>query len=381
MKNLLVHAWSITKFEEKYYIPFTHWVYLHEMFQQFESITLISPTRVITERAPNGLVELSFSNLSVVELGYSRGYISAIKNFFQYVNAYRNAKDYSVSYVRFPVPFGWLQKVFLRQTKRIIHFVGDPIDATRNNPNFNSFRKRLLVLFFLPEYFLYLWACRGAKVFTNGRHLSEKLRRQGVRAIPLVSSTLRESDFFIDIDKKISNDAPKILYVGYLRRAKGVETLIKALKLVQAESPDASLTIVGTGDFETELKRLIRSENISNVDFLGHVDDRALLNSIFRHHDIFCFGSLSEGSPRVVLEAMANGINVISTPVGSLPSIFESGKSIIFVKQNSAEGFRDAIFEVLNDPHIRTQLRRNAYRITKRFTIKRFIGNIFSDEA
>ena len=81
-------------------------------------------------------------------------------------------------------------------------------------------------------------------------------------------------------------------------------------------------------------KQIILENKIYNVTFLGHVDNRIQLNEILRNNDIFCFASLSEGSPRVILEAMANVINIVSTAVGSLPTIFENEKDILFADFN-----------------------------------------------
>src|SRR5690606_33425166 len=129
-------------------------------------------------------------------------------------------------------------------------------DAAKTNPNFSWFKKALLLLFFLPEHLLYVWACRGARVYTNGFHLSERIKAFGIHATPMISSTLTHTDFFLDSQKTISPVRPRLIYIGYLRTAKGVETIIKAFQLLQKTYPDAKLSIVGSGEFEEELKRL-----------------------------------------------------------------------------------------------------------------------------
>lgn len=380
MKSILLHAWSVQKKDNNYFLPYVHWVYLNEIVKYFDRICLLSPTIINNNADSEGYVSLEcFQNVVVEELPPINSYIKAIKYFFTYRNIYRKFTHYYAVYARYPVPFGWLQKVYIKNAKRIIHFVGDPIDAAKTNPNFNWLKKRFLITFFMPEHYLYLWACKGAKVYTNGFHLAERLRKQGVNAKPLISSTLNKNDFYFDKNKVINNIAPKIIYVGYLRKAKGVETVINAFSLILHSFPKAELSIVGSGDFEEELKQIVSNKNIRNVTFLGHVDQREKLNKLLRTHDIFCFASLSEGSPRVILEAMANGLNVISTPVGALPHIFTENEHIFYAGFNNPKMFREKIEELIFNPEIAKIIRAKAYTKVQNFTIQIFLKTIFSE--
>jgi len=380
MNSILIHAWSVHKKDNIYYLPYTHWVYLNEIVKFYDKICLLSPIIINNNVEKDGIIPITnFQNVIVEELPQICSYKNAIKHFFKYRKKYQKFTHYYAVYARYPVPFGWLQKVYIKNAKRIIHFVGDPIDAAKSNPNFNWLKKRFLITFFMPEHYLYLWACKGAKVYTNGFHLAERLRKQGVNAKPLISSTLNKNDFYFDKNKVINNIAPKIIYVGYLRKAKGVETVINAFSLILHSFPKAKLSIVGSGDFEEELKQIVSNKNIRNVTFLGHVDQREKLNKLLRTHDIFCFASLSEGSPRVILEAMANGLNVISTPVGALPHIFTEHEHIFYAGFNNPKMFREKIEELIFNPEIAQIIRAKAYIKVQNFTIQIFLKTIFSE--
>lgn len=381
MASILIHAWSIQKFDNVYYLLYSHWIYLNEIVKYYDKVCLLSPTTFNCYVEKEGLGSLSgFQNVIVEELPPVSSYIKAIKYFFYYLSKYKKLKNYDTVYARYPVPFGWLQKIYLRNAKRIIHFVGDPIDAAKTNPNFNWLKKKLLITFFSPEHLLYLWACNGANVFTNGFHIAERLKKQGIEAMPLISSTLKEYDFSFDEYKIIDISAPKIIYVGYLRKAKGIETVINAFFLLLKNYPMAELSIVGSGEFELELKQMVISRNLKNVNFYGHIDEREKLNNLLRIHDIFCFASLSEGSPRVILEAMANGLNVISTPVGSLPYVFKENEHIIFTDYNNPEMLKSKIEELLNNLENAHTIRLAAYEKVQNFTIDKFLNNIFNEK-
>lgn len=231
----------------------------------------------------------------------------------------------------------------------------------------------------MPEHFLYLWACKGAYIYTNGFHLAKRLEKQGVRAKPLISSTLNKHDFYFDKNKIINSLAPKIIYVGYLRKAKGVETVINAFLLLLMNYPNAELSVVGSGEFECELKQMVVEKNISNVNFFGHIDERKKLNNLLRTHDIFCFASMSEGSPRVILEAMANGLNVISTPVGSLPYVFKENEHVLYADFCNPEMFKLKIEELLNNGENAQKIRLAAFEQVHKFTIENFLNTVFNE--
>lgn len=375
-QSLLIHSWSLHKVDHDYYLPYTHWVYLEEIEKLYSEIALISPI-YINQVVPTNFKRINLDTIKIIKLPYSETYVESIKFFFSYLIAYKNARDYDIYYVRYPMPFGWLQKLFHKNKKRIIHFVGDPIDATLNNPTISILKKYFKILFFSPEYFMYKWACKGALVYTNGHHINQKLRKSGIVSIPVISTTLSINDFYYPVDKVINIRKITLLYVGYLRESKGVETVIKAFELLQKDLPSSCLRIIGSGNIEGSLKKYVSEHKINNITFEGHIDDRNTLNSFYRTSDFFCFASLSEGSPRVILEAMANGLNVISTPVGSLPYCFKDGQEISFFEFSDYYALYRNIMKLINNPEKTEVIRKNAYENVKQFTIQNFITKIF----
>jgi len=375
-KKIVIQGWLLHKIESEYYIPYTQLVYLKEISKYYDQICLLSPVKKTLKTKYRSLKNIK--GIIIYDLPFNKNYLSAIKNFFYYVKAFNAlSKEYDIYYVRFPNPFGWLSKIFFINKKRIIHFVGDPIDVIKNNPNFSKIKKNILLFFFRFEYLIYIWACKKAKVFTNGHHIAVELKKYKINATPLVSSTLIEEDFCLNIKKEIT-ESPKLLYVGGLRTAKGVETIIFAFSKIIKKYPNAKLTITGEGEFEKELKSIVLKKKLnSQISFLGHIDSREELNKLYRSHDIFLFASLSEGSPRVILEAMANGLPVISTPVGSLPIIFKNEKEIIFANFKNENDFFKKIDQLIQQKKLYQKLRINAFKKVQEYTINKFIKKIF----
>ena len=178
--SISIHACKVHQSGDNYYLPYTHWVYLNEVVKYYKIVYLLSPVKKTSFENSENFINLknTFTNVFIKKLPYSSGYSGAIKHFFSYYNAYKKLSDIDVFYARYPIPFGWLAKIFYPEKKRIIHFVGDPIDATRSNPNLSKSKKKLLLGLFQPEHQMYLWACKGAEVFTNGFHIAEQLNKK-----------------------------------------------------------------------------------------------------------------------------------------------------------------------------------------------------------
>ncbi len=383
-KKLLIHAWIVYKINDAYFLPYTHWVYLKEIKNMYEHIGLISPILNLNPEQINTLCPIKeIGKINIHSLPGANTYLSSIKNFNYYRLTYKAiAKDYDEIYVRYPSPFGWLSKFYFKPKHRIIHFVGSPFNVTWLNPNFSFLKKLTFNTLFVPEHFLFTLACKNARVFCNGFHLKKSLNTWGVKAKAIISSTLNEDDFFYDEQKITDIKNPKLLYIGYLRKAKGIETLIKAFSLVKNSFDKATFTIIGEGDFRTELEQLAKQLNLTDsIKFVGHVDNRITLNEYIRKHDIFCFASVSEGSPRVILEAMANYIHVVSTPVGALPQIFKNGVDINFSNFNDHLDFANNILSIIVNSTKYLTIKNNAFNKVKEFTLKKFIYTLFTDET
>lgn len=383
MKKLLLHAWSILKRNDKYYLPYTHWVYLREIVKYYDEVVLLSPCQHLTDDDKTTSVSLSeFNNVRVYELPYSKGgYAGAMKYFFAYKKAYKSIKGVTTYYSRYPTPFGWLQKVYAKDARRIIHYVGDPLDAAKNNPNFSKWKKKLLALMFKPENAMYDWACKGADVFTNGHHIAERLEQKGIKATPLISSTLTDDDFYFEDKEPLqSKETIKFAYLGGLRTAKGIETVIKAFDKFNKNNQNSILNLIGAGEHQNELEKLVKKIGNRNINFLGRIDDRDRINTILRESDMFLFASLSEGSPRVILEAMANGLLVITTPVGSLPKIFRDGIELFYSDFNSPSSFYDSICKATNGSYNTELMRERAFTKVSSYTNENFLKQIFDEQ-
>ena len=382
MNIALLASWSLVQSGSDIYIPTTHYVYLNYVVGLYDVVYLISPLSHDESKKKGKVV--GFSNVRIIPLPHNGSYLGALKNVMAYRRALRQVCDkVDVIYCRVPDPFSWMPALLFKK-KTIMHFVGDTIDATQHNEKWSWLKKKVMIAGYLPDYWLTLKAARRSKVYTNGHHLADKLKKHRIKAIPVISSTVSEKDLHEDFKAlPIEKVIVDITYIGYVRFAKGMNCLMEFCKRLKNENIQFHFHLVGGGEMFDDVKAFIEREGLSDkVTMYGHIDDKAKMNEILRNSDLFFFPSLSEGSPRVVIEAMAQGTPVMSTPVGSLPTTFEDGTTIRFFGFDDVEKAIEIVKEYLADPVPFEAQRQHAYRlVSEQFTIEKFLSKVFNYEA
>ncbi|MEL1252636.1 glycosyltransferase [Flavobacterium sp. DGU38] len=155
-----------------------------------------------------------------------------------------------------------------------------------------------------------------------------------------------------------SNRCFELLFVGKLRKYKGVEFLIKAI-----ENLDVKLNVVGNGEELYKLKLLVDELNIKEkVFFTSDVNDEEL-SKFYKKSDLFILPSINEAEAFgvVQLEAMANALPVINTKLDSgVPFVSLNGYSGITVLPNDVDGLRVAIEDIISNKDLYELYSKNA---------------------
>jgi len=377
-KITLLTAWNLAKNGISYFSSGTHYCYLEYLSSRFEKVYLIS---TISKNNENNLNEIKFSNIEIIELPYALSFLSAQKNIIYYYKAIKQVyKKVDYIYCRVPDPFSWMPVLFFR-CKSIMHYVGDTIDATMYNEKWSWLKKRIMIAGYYPDYLLTILASKKSVVYTNGYHIAQKLKKFSIKSVPVISSAISEKIFDDDLPDIIHRELPvHLIYVGYIRYAKGINCLMHLCKKLDEKNLDFRFDIVGAGEMFEDLKKFVMENNLSTRVILhGHINDKKILLQKMREADLFFFPSLSEGSPRVVIEAMSQGIPVLTTPVGSLPTTFEDRIDIRFFDFDDYNGAYSIIEEYKKDRLSFVVMRNNAYfKVKENFTIEAFLGRVFS---
>jgi glycosyltransferase involved in cell wall biosynthesis len=147
-------------------------------------------------------------------------------------------------------------------------------------------------------------------------------------------------------------DAPLIVSVGYLIAGKGHGVLIRALARLRETLPDARLAIIGGPGYEPDHPRVLteiaREAGVQGaVRFVGAVKPDAVALWL-QAADVFALATEREGCCNSVLEALAVGLPVVTTPAGDNPRFVHNGVNGQLVGIGDVAGTAAALASVLD---------------------------------
>ena len=151
---------------------------------------------------------------------------------------------------------------------------------------------------------------------------------------------------------------PVVGIIARLSEVKGHKYLIKAMKIVIEEIPDAQLLSIGDGKIKKDLEALASSLKLAEeVIFVPAVSDTSEALSIM---DVFAMPSLQEGLGLSIMEAMLAQVPVVASSVGGIPCLIEDNETGILVKPKDAGAIASAIIDLLKNKEMALKLSSQA---------------------
>lgn len=142
-----------------------------------------------------------------------------------------------------------------------------------------------------------------------------------------------------------------IMYAGHMDQRKGFSYLVSALN--KLEIPWRA-TLAGRPHPNAPVKLAAFFEQ-QNVEFLGHVPQRTLLEAMSRAH-VFVFPSLVEGFGMVLTEAMSAGLPIITTAHTAAPDLIENGREGYIVPIRDSDAIAERLVELYEDESMRERM-------------------------
>ena len=161
----------------------------------------------------------------------------------------------------------------------------------------------------------------------------------------------------------IADEEALVITVGRLSREKAQMDLLIAFNQLLKTNPDtrAKLVIVGEGPERGRLAASAASLGLSDrVMFTGEVGN---VQPYYGAADVFVLPSHSEGSPYVLLEAMAAKVPIVATVVGGVPEMVKDEESALLVRSRDPRALASAIARILVDPELAGRLTEKAYTL------------------
>ena len=206
------------------------------------------------------------------------------------------------------------------------------------------------------------WAARwlytraSAHIVTTGEALRRQLARDNGFELSRMTSVRTGIDLarFRPMEQPACrrdlglDERPALGIVATLRDWKGHDYLLDAWARLRARFPQWQLVVVGDGPQRARLEARTADEGLAgSVRFVGNQDNVPLwLNSF----DLFTLPSFGdEGVPQGIMQAMACGLAVVSTPVGAIEEAVQAGRTGLLVPPRDAAALADALAALMAD--------------------------------
>lgn len=169
----------------------------------------------------------------------------------------------------------------------------------------------------------------------------------------------------------------RVLFVGWLERAKGVEDLVIAARLLKESGLDFELSVVGDGHSRGWLEAFVREHSLEDcVRFLGWKSPEEV-RSHLACNDIFVLPSWGEGMPNALIEAMASRLACVCSRVGMVPDFLLNGTHALLTAARDPQELGEALKLLIEDAALRQSLADRAFELaeevfSERLGVKRF---------
>jgi glycosyltransferase involved in cell wall biosynthesis len=168
----------------------------------------------------------------------------------------------------------------------------------------------------------------------------------------------------------------RVLFVGDVDPREGVDDLLAALARPGFDRNRVEVTVASAGDLAAYRSKASELGVAGFVQFPGACDENEAAR-LLADADVLVLPSRDEMLPLVVLQALANGVAVVCTPVGELASLLTDGRDALFVKPGDVDGLAGALQRLLSDPQLRERLERNGVvRYGQQFSLARFVARV-----
>lgn len=240
----------------------------------------------------------------------------------------------------------------------------------------NGIRSRLVRAYSRWIDYLFKRCLANQLVIANSREIYETLSPLTPFIHEVKTTTLSDGDFYEREDTCLGEPI-RLLFTGRIVMDKGLREIVQATARLVAEGIPVESHFVGWEDdrrnpVQTELSRVGEELGIqARLKFHGRKQVGPELNEMYRMSDIYVLPSYHEGFPRTIWEAMANGLPVVASKVGSIPAYLNHGEDSLLIEPRDASGLAEQLKVVIKDRDLRIRIIRNGLELARQNTLER----------
>jgi glycosyltransferase involved in cell wall biosynthesis len=232
----------------------------------------------------------------------------------------------------------------------------------------------------LGEWYLRSVIRLSDRILAVSEHTKVALQRflpgHDIHALPNAIDT---SELSVARRSSVNGAPARVLYMGHLLPEKGIYDLVKAMPRIIVEAPDTKFLFCGPYEVEKVRQICQRKGLMPFVEHVGPIPMQERLR-FYQRADILVLPSYDEGMPIVVLEAMAIGLPIVTTPVGGIPEIIKNGIHGFLIKPGDTKALASRVLTLIKDPALRhrmgqsNQIKANEFDVT--LFAKRLAGHL-----
>lgn len=291
-----------------------------------------------------------------------------------------------VIHLRVPSPAAIFAFRIAQRLKRPVFLlvVGD-YEALLPHLGYRGIKKALFGAYVAFEEWALRYMTSRALTFTNGAALREKHARQGARVIETKTTTLSNDDIATRTDT-CGGPLIRLLTVSRIDPRKGLRSIPALVAALVNSGVNLTSDIVGPtigrlGDSERDAIHAVAATAgvADRVRLPGPVAlDR--LMAMYRDYDLFVLPtSPGEGIPRVLLEAMAAGLPIVTTSVSGIGSLITHEENGLLVDEASAQQLLAAVTRLIESPALRQRLIQRGYATARAHTLERQAAHVMTE--
>jgi glycosyltransferase involved in cell wall biosynthesis len=370
---------SIHRSGGRYYTYGGFGVYLNAIRARFDRCVLIAHVRNAPPRP--GDYEIPLNNLEIIGLPPLRNELEALLTLpIQFCRCWRAVQKFDIAHARMPDYTGVIGALVCRLMHKPVfcQIIADWGLEARKTP----WTKKcgigvgLKIHLWLYDQFEKM-VCRGQMVFAQGSVCYNK-HRWTADSEMVVSSSHNLVDV-VEGGPRFQRDTPIILNVARMNAVKNQRLLIDTIGLLRSQGEAWRLRLVGNGPDRSALVQHSVNVGVSDlVELIGEVEHGENLWRHFDDADVFALSSLSEGTPKVVLEAMARGLPVVATAVSGVPDMVVDRIRGLLVEKPDPFLMAAALRDIRNDKTLRAGCIQNAKMFALDNTVERQVDRMLA---
>lgn len=227
-------------------------------------------------------------------------------------------------------------------------------------------------------------ACRYSDLnWVVAKHMIQARKKNGIpinKCPPFVEVPIGFHGSKIKLRKTKAINRHHLIFVGSLFKKQGLQLVINALPKIVKKFPSVHLTIIGTGNYENTLKKLVKQRKLTkSVEFKGFIKDHRQVESLLTKAGIGLAPYKPEPSSITYYADLGKiklylgcGLPVVTTSVPVISSVLEKSKAGV-IANYSPQSLSEALISLLKDKKKYALSRSSAIKLSKNYDVEKIL--------